>query len=116
MLHQAFKFAAWSSIVLVRIILCASLTYHTDLVLNYQLVVLLLIIPLPLFFASTVFGKRGLSAWVVIGMIWAFASAFTVIIYPLWESRKELGGITRGMIKVRETESVTVTFQTDHAL
>ncbi|KAI0343864.1 urea transporter [Trametopsis cervina] len=79
MLNKAFKFAAWSSIVL--------------------LVVLLILIPLPLFFAQTVFGKRGLEAWVVIGMIWAFASAFTVIIYPLWESRKELGEISRGMIK-----------------
>ena len=61
---------------------------------------LLLVIPLPLFFAHTVFGKRGYEAWVVIGMIWAFASAFTVILYPLWESRNELGEIIRGMIKV----------------
>ena len=61
---------------------------------------LLLVIPLPLFFAHTVFGKRGYEAWVVIGMIWAFASAFTVILYPLWESRNELGDIIRGMIKV----------------
>lgn len=65
-----------------------------------QLVVMLLVIPLPLFFAQTVFGKRGLEAWVVIGMIWAFISAFTVILYPLWESRKELAMITKGMAKV----------------
>jgi urea-proton symporter len=62
---------------------------------------MLLIIPLPLFFTSTVFGRRGLEAWVVIGMIWAFASAFTVILYPLWESRRELGMISKGMVKVR---------------
>ncbi|KAI0686454.1 urea transporter [Cytidiella melzeri] len=79
MLNKAFRFAAWSSIIL--------------------LIVLVLVIPLPLFFAETVFGRRGLEAWVVIGMIWAFASAFTVIIYPLWESRIELRDITRGMVK-----------------
>ncbi|KIP04085.1 hypothetical protein PHLGIDRAFT_31522 [Phlebiopsis gigantea 11061_1 CR5-6] len=78
-LQKAFRFAAWSSIIL--------------------LVVMLLLIPLPLFFASTVFGKRGLEAWVVIGIIWAFMSAFTVILYPLWESRRELAVITRGMVK-----------------
>ncbi|KAI0685361.1 urea transporter [Cytidiella melzeri] len=79
MLRKAFRFAAWSSIVLV--------------------IVLLFVIPLPLFFAETQFGKRGLEAWIVIGMLWTFASAFTVIIYPLWESRKELRGITRGIVK-----------------
>ena len=64
---------------------------------------MLLIIPLPLFFASTIFGVRGLEAWVVIGMIWTFMSAFTVILYPLWESRKELAVIIRGMVKVCTT-------------
>ncbi|EKM53290.1 uncharacterized protein PHACADRAFT_197719 [Phanerochaete carnosa HHB-10118-sp] len=78
-LQKAFRFAAWSSIIL--------------------LVVMLLIIPLPLFFAQTVFGKRGLAAWVVIGIIWAFASALTVILYPLYESRRELAMIIRGLVK-----------------
>ncbi|KAH8103317.1 urea transporter [Cristinia sonorae] len=78
-LKKAFRFAAWSSVIL--------------------LVVMLLIIPLPLFFASTIFGERGLAAWVVIGIIWTFASAFTVVLYPLWESRGALWMITKGMAK-----------------
>ena len=61
---------------------------------------MLLIIPLPLFFAQTVFGVRGLTAWVVIGMIWTFFSAFTVVLYPLWESRSALQLISKGIIKV----------------
>ena len=69
-----------------------------------QLVILLLLVPLPLFFAQTVFGKRGLEAWVVIGMIWAFCSAFTVILYPLWESKRELSGIGRGIILVSSSD------------
>ncbi|KAJ3558427.1 hypothetical protein NM688_g931 [Phlebia brevispora] len=79
MLNAAFRFAAWSSVIL--------------------LIVMLLVIPLPLFFAQTVFGVRGLEAWVVIGMIWTFTSAFTVVLYPLWESRAALKLITRGMVK-----------------
>ncbi|KAI0075620.1 urea transporter [Panus rudis PR-1116 ss-1] len=78
-LKRAFRFAAWSSIILALI--------------------LLIIIPLPLFFAQTVYGVRGLEAWVVIGMIWAFFSAFTVVIYPLWESRVALAQISKGIIK-----------------
>ncbi|KAH7921519.1 urea transporter [Leucogyrophana mollusca] len=78
-LDRAFKFAAKASIVLT--------------------LVLLIIIPLPLFFAQTIYGVRGLSAWVVIGIGWAFCSAIAVVIYPLWESRVALRMIWRGMIK-----------------
>ena len=69
----------------------------------YQTLIMLLLIPLPLFFASTVFGVRGLTAWVVIGIIWCFCSAFTVVLYPLWESRAALAQISRGIIKVRQS-------------
>jgi len=78
-LNKAFKFAAWSSVAL--------------------LIVFLLVIPLPLFFASTVFGVRGLSAWVIIEIIWTFLAAFTVILYPLWESKVELRLVAKGMFK-----------------
>lgn len=78
-LDKAFRFAAWSSVLLT--------------------IIMLLLIPLPLFFASTVFGVRGLTAWVVIGIIWCFCSAFTVVLYPLWESRAALVQISRGIVK-----------------
>ena len=64
---------------------------------------MLLAIPLPLFFAQTIYGVRGLEAWVVIGMIWTFCSAFTVVLYPLWESRAALVAIAKGATKVRGT-------------
>ncbi|KIM71275.1 hypothetical protein PILCRDRAFT_830451 [Piloderma croceum F 1598] len=78
-LEKAFKFAARSSVVL-------TLFY-------------LIIIPLPLFFAQTIYGVRGLTAWVVIGILWTFCSAFTVVIYPLYESRVAILQIFRGMLK-----------------
>ncbi|KAJ3000704.1 hypothetical protein NUW54_g6748 [Trametes sanguinea] len=78
-LKKSFSIAAWASIILT--------------------LVMLIIIPLPLFFAQTVYGVGGLTAWVVIGMIWAFCSAIAVVLYPLWESRAALGLISRGIIK-----------------
>lgn len=62
--------------------------------------VLILLIPLPLFFAQTVYGVGGFTAWVVIGMIWCFAAAFTVVLYPLWESRVALTEVAAGVTKV----------------
>jgi len=79
-LNKAFNFAAWSSLTL--------------------LLIMIIIIPLPLFFAQTVYGVHGLEAWVVIGIIWCFVSSFTVVLYPLWESREALMQISRGIIKV----------------
>jgi len=84
---------------------------------------MIILIPLPLFFSSTVYGVGGLSgksnavlerriqtdlhvfvffvAWVVVGMIWTFCSSFIVVLYPLWESREALTQIARGIVKVR---------------
>lgn len=78
-LKKAFRFASWSSVALTLI--------------------LLILIPLPLFFAQTVYGVRGLAAWVTIGIIWCFLSAISVVLYPLWESRRALTQIARGMVK-----------------
>ncbi|KAJ7171123.1 urea transporter [Mycena filopes] len=78
-LNKAFRFAAWSSLAL--------------------LLVLIILIPLPLFFASTVYGKGGLTAWVAIGIAWTFLSAFSVVLYPLWESRAAIALISRGVVK-----------------
>jgi hypothetical protein len=60
----------------------------------------MILIPLPLFGASTVFSTTGFTVWVVIGIIWTFCSAFAVVLYPLWESREALIMISKGMIKV----------------
>lgn len=84
-LQKAFRFAA-----------CASLAL---------LVIMIILIPLPLFFAQTVYGVGGFTAWVVIGIIWTFLSAFTVVLYPLWESRAALKMITSGMVKVCNTSA-----------
>lgn len=78
-LQKAFRFAAWSSVALT--------------------LVMIILIPIPLFFSSVVYGVAGLSAWVIVGMIWTFCSAFIVVLYPLWESRVALTQIAKGLVK-----------------
>lgn len=55
------------------------------------------LIPLPLFFAQTVYSEKGYTAWVAIGIAWVFCSIVTVVIYPVFESRHALIQITRGI-------------------
>lgn len=97
-LDKAFKFAARASIVLVR----ASSPRRCSATEAFalQTLVLMILIPLPLFFAQTVYSVTGFSVWVIVGIIWTFVSAFAVVLYPLWESRAALLLISRGIIMV----------------
>lgn len=100
-LNKAFKFAAWSSVALVCTEFLVSLPGMSDELLSFvQTLILMILIPLPLFGASTIYSVSGFSVWVVVGIIWTFCSAFAVVLYPLWESRAALTMITRGIIKV----------------
>lgn len=76
-LNKSFRFARWSSVVLF----C----------------VLMLIIPLPLFGSSHVFSVQDFTAYVSFGIAWALIAACVVVIYPLWESRKGLRQVFRGI-------------------
>jgi len=99
-LNKAFKFAAWSSIALVRTSTFLYPETSAELWSFVQTLILMILIPLPLFGASTVYSVAGFMVWVVIGIIWTFCSAFAVVLYPLWESRAALAMITRGIVKV----------------
>ncbi|KAF8965372.1 urea transporter [Flammula alnicola] len=78
-LNKAFKFATYSSVGLF--------------------VVLILIIPLPLFFSSHIYSVGGLSGWVAVGIAWTFISAISVVVYPLYESRHALTLMSKGIYK-----------------
>ncbi|KXN82902.1 Urea-proton symporter DUR3 [Leucoagaricus sp. SymC.cos] len=78
-LKKAFHFASWSSLGLF--------------------VILILLIPLPLFGSARVYNVKDLTAWVSIGIAWTFFSSFAVVLYPLYESRTALGQIGRGIVK-----------------
>jgi len=78
-LKKAYRFAATSSIALF--------------------VILILIIPLPLFFSQHVYDVADLTGWVAIGIAWTFLSAISVVLYPLWESRRALLQVASGIYK-----------------
>ena len=59
---------------------------------------MIILIPLPLFGASTTFGVAGFTVWIVIAMLWAFVASFVVVLYPLWESRETLALVFRGVV------------------
>lgn len=88
-LKKAFRFAAVSALALTFI--------------------LIILIPLPLFFSShgkspllssersaddPVYPVQGFTAYVVISIIWLFLGGFMVGIYPLWEARKGIWGVS----------------------
>jgi len=78
-LEKAYKWAVWASVILF--------------------VLLIIVIPLPLFFSSHVYNKGDFTTWVVVAFIWAFIGSFIVVIYPVFESRQALAQISHGIIK-----------------
>ncbi|KAG8941075.1 hypothetical protein FRC00_012599 [Tulasnella sp. 408] len=78
-LKKAFKFSVWSSVALF--------------------VILIILVPLPLFFSKVVYGVKGFTAWTAIGIIWMFLAVFTVVLYPVWESREALAMVSKGIVK-----------------
>lgn len=78
-LKKAFRFATTSSVALF--------------------VILILIIPLPLFFSQHVYDVADLTGWVAVGIAWTFLSAISVVLYPLWESRRALLQVASGIYK-----------------
>lgn len=45
------------------------------------------VIPIPMFLSHYVFSKGFFTAWVVIGLIWVFASTAISVLLPIWETR-----------------------------
>lgn len=85
-LKKAFTFAVWASVALF--------------------VVMIILVPLPLFFSKVVYGVKGFTAWTTIGIIWMFFAVFAVVIYPVWESRAALAMVSKGIVKVCHCEAV----------
>ncbi|OWZ54624.1 urea transporter [Cryptococcus neoformans 125.91] len=78
-LQKAFRFAAVAALSLI--------------------VILIFVIPLPLFFASHVYPAKGFTAWVCISLIWLFVGLGMVGIYPAWEARKGLMKVGKGIMR-----------------
>jgi hypothetical protein len=77
LLQRSFRFASIAALSLTLILIFA--------------------IPLPLFFSSHVYSSGGFTAWVIVSLIWLFAGLAIVGIYPMWEARKGLRSVARGI-------------------
>jgi hypothetical protein len=78
-LQRSFKLASYAALSLV--------------------VILILAIPLPLFFSSHVYSSGGFTAWVIVSLLWLFAGLSIVGIYPMWEARKGLKSVAVGIAR-----------------
>ncbi|SCV72120.1 BQ2448_4814 [Microbotryum intermedium] len=72
-LRQAFKLAVYVSVFLFFLLIIA--------------------IPLPLFFSSYVFPQVGFTVWIAITFIWVFYGSFAVVVYPIYESHGSIAEI-----------------------
>lgn len=61
--------------------------------------VLVLLIPMPLVGSGHIFGVKGFTIWVAVSIAWCMAAGLIITGLPLWESRKALGDIFRGMYR-----------------
>jgi len=86
-LKAAFKFAVTSSVILT--------------------IIMILIWPLPMYFSRYVFSKPFFTFWVAISMIWAICAAVSCIIYPIYESRRSIGGVLSGIMKDLTGQKIT---------
>jgi len=78
-LERSYRFAIWTAVTMS--------------------VIIILVIPLPLFFSEYIFSLRFFKAWVIICVIWLFLAAGITSLLPLWESRAAMSDIVSGILK-----------------
>ncbi|KAK7224957.1 hypothetical protein V2G26_012960 [Clonostachys chloroleuca] len=61
--------------------------------------------PLPIYAANYIFSKTFFTAWVVVSIIWLWASSITVSVWPLWSGREQLIGVYRALFKSGSSSS-----------
>ncbi|KAF9015942.1 hypothetical protein BDZ89DRAFT_1076029 [Hymenopellis radicata] len=74
-------------------------TLYKDFILSVRLTIglfVLLCIFVPcMMVIPKIWSKAGFTWWVVLSLLWTFAAAFIVVVYPLWESRRALWNIAK---------------------
>ena len=64
----------------------------------FMTVALLVLWPMPMYGSGYVFSRKFFTGWVVVGILWIFGSLGCVGLYPLWEGRKSLVRVGRGIM------------------
>jgi urea-proton symporter len=50
-------------------------------------VALLVLWPMPMYGSGYIFSKKFFTGWIVVGIMWMFCTAFTVVVFPLYEGK-----------------------------
>ena len=64
----------------------------------FMTVALLVLWPMPMYGSGYIFSRKFFTGWVVVGILWIFGSLGCVGLYPLWEGRKSLARVGRGIM------------------
>ncbi|KAI0957024.1 hypothetical protein AcW1_005550 [Taiwanofungus camphoratus] len=78
-LEKSLKVATWLSLIMSFIIV--------------------FLIPIPMFLSHYVFSLHFFRGWVIICVVWLFIAAFITSILPVWESRRAMLEICKGLIR-----------------
>lgn len=77
-LLRAGKIARWSTLIMT--------------------IALLVVWPIPMFGSRYIFSKPFFTGWVCIGLLWILLSFCAVSLYPIWEGRGTLTGVTKAIL------------------
>ncbi|KAF9027761.1 solute symporter family transporter [Hymenopellis radicata] len=88
-------------------------TLYKDFILSVRLTIglfVLLCIFVPcMMVIPKIWSKAGFTWWVVLSLLWTFAAAFIVVVYPPWESRRALWSIAKGISRDLTSRRVSST-------
>lgn len=59
--------------------------------------IMVLIIPLPLFLSHYIFSEGFFKGWIVVGILWAFVGTFITVVLPIYESWDGMAKVCRGV-------------------
>ena len=78
----------------------AEVKRSTRLAVGFNLlftIVAILVVPFSFFGDGFVFGRKAFTGWVVVSFMWVWTSMVICVLWPLWESRRALLEIARGV-------------------
>ncbi|KZT03538.1 Na+/solute symporter [Laetiporus sulphureus 93-53] len=61
--------------------------------------IIVFLIPIPMFLSHYVFSLRFFKGWIVLCVMWLFVAAFITSVLPLWESRRAMVEIAKGVVR-----------------
>ncbi|MCJ1307611.1 urea active transporter [Agyrium rufum] len=74
----------------------------TRLAIGFNLLFLLIaiiVVPFSFFGSGFIFSREAFTGWIVVSFMWVWSSMVICVIWPLWESRRALAAIAKGVYR-----------------